>query len=45
MCDVKNNDCKHCKFLYNDEYCLLCEEYIEDNACYKEMIKCWQYSD
>ena len=31
MCNIKENcECKGCKFLYNNEYCLLREDYIDN---------------
>lgn len=37
MCEIgRNNRCGSCPFCYNDEYCLIEEDYIED---YKKVIE------
>lgn len=37
MCEIgRNNGCGSCPFCYNDEYCLIEEDYIED---YKKVIE------
>lgn len=36
MCE--GNDCANCEYLYNREYCLYRQEYIEDKDIYRKLV-------
>ena len=36
MCE--GNNCANCEYLYNGEYCLYRQEYIEDKDIYRKLV-------